>query len=77
MGVLDGTKVKIVISLGTTNLSEKLKYAMQNDIPCLRIEWVHDSVKAGYALPFANYLIKSTQACSTPEKSTSIEFIYF
>ena len=69
MGVLDGTKVKIVITLETTSLSDKLRYAMQNNIPCLKIEWVYESVEAGYSLPFANYLIKSTQASSTPEKT--------
>ncbi|XP_023318938.1 DNA topoisomerase 2-binding protein 1-A isoform X3 [Trichogramma pretiosum] len=73
MGILDGTKVKIVITVETSGLSDKLKYAMQNGIPCLEIKWVYDSLDAGYALPFSNYLIKSTQACSTPEKKGAQE----
>lgn len=74
MGVLDGTKVKIVITSEVNSSSEKLKYAVQNNIPCLKVEWVYESVEAGYSLPFANYLIKSTQACSTPEKTTGKHF---
>ncbi|XP_011498023.1 PREDICTED: DNA topoisomerase 2-binding protein 1-A [Ceratosolen solmsi marchali] len=70
MGVLDGTKVKVVITSETSSLSEKLKYAMQNNIPCLKVEWVYDSLEAGYSLPFSNYVIKYTQACSTPEKAS-------
>jgi hypothetical protein len=80
MGVLDGTKVKVVITSETSSISEKLKYAMQNNIPCLKLEWVYDSLEAGYSLPFSNYVIKSTQACSTPEKSSSIKInkhLYF
>ncbi|XP_058791574.1 DNA topoisomerase 2-binding protein 1 isoform X2 [Phymastichus coffea] len=73
MGILDGTKVKIVITVETNSLSEKLKYAMQNDIPCLKLEWVHDSIATGYSLPFIKYVIKSTQACSTPEKCSDLE----
>lgn len=70
MGVLDGSKIKIVITLETSKLSDKLKYAMQNNIPCLKVEWIYESIQAGYSLPITNYQIKSTQACSTPEKST-------
>lgn len=71
MGVLDGSKVKLVITVETKSLSDKLKFAMQNEIPCLKVEWVHDSVEAGYSLPPGKYLITSTQACSTPEKLSS------
>lgn len=73
MGVLDGTKVKVVITVKTSSLSEKLKYAMQNNIPCLRVEWVYESIKAGHSLPFNDFIIKSTQASSTPEKSASMD----
>ncbi|XP_023248158.1 DNA topoisomerase 2-binding protein 1 [Copidosoma floridanum] len=71
MGILDGTKIKIVIAVKSSTPSEKLKYAMQNNIPCLNIDWIYDSVKAGYSLPFKKYLIESTQACSTPEKNAA------
>ncbi|XP_016844726.1 DNA topoisomerase 2-binding protein 1-A [Nasonia vitripennis] len=77
MGVLDGSKIKIVITLETSKLSDKLKYAMQNNIPCLKVEWIYESIEAGYSLPITNYQIKSTQACSTPEKSTVNEPLNF
>ncbi|XP_043677454.1 DNA topoisomerase 2-binding protein 1 isoform X1 [Vespula pensylvanica] len=68
MGPLDGLKVKIVVAPENSSLTDKLKFAMQNNIACLKPEWVYESLKLGYALPFNNYLIKSTKACSTPEK---------
>ncbi|KAI4486795.1 hypothetical protein M0804_006165 [Polistes exclamans] len=73
MGPLDGLKVKIVIAPENSSLTDKLTFAMQNNIPCLKPEWVYESVKIGYALPFNNYLIKSTKACSTPEKMRACE----
>ncbi|KAL6258449.1 hypothetical protein P5V15_010405 [Pogonomyrmex californicus] len=68
MGPLDGTKVRVVLASENGPLSDKLKYAMENDIACLRIDWVYESIKVGYALPFRNFIIKSVKACSTPEK---------
>ncbi|XP_035738544.1 DNA topoisomerase 2-binding protein 1-A-like isoform X1 [Vespa mandarinia] len=73
MGPLDGLKVKIVVAPENSSLTDKLKFAMQNNIACLKPEWVYESLKLGYALPFNNYLIKSTKACSTPEKSKAHE----
>lgn len=72
MGPLDGLKVKIVVAPENSSLTDKLKFAMQNNIACLKPEWVYESLKVGYALPFNNYLIKSTKACSTPEKLKGI-----
>ncbi|KAJ8681698.1 hypothetical protein QAD02_017490 [Eretmocerus hayati] len=69
MGVLDGGKVRVVITSESSGASEKLKFAMQNKIPCLKVEWVYDSIRAESSLPFSDYLIEATQACSTPEKS--------
>lgn len=69
MGVLDGTKVKIVLAPEHCPLSDKLKYAKENNIACLRVDWAYESVKAGYSLPFKDFLITSTNSCSTPEKS--------
>ncbi|KAF3420403.1 hypothetical protein E2986_06198 [Frieseomelitta varia] len=69
MGPLDGTKVKVVLAPENSPISEKLKYAKQTNIACLTPDWVYESIKVGYALPFKNYLIKSLKASSTPEKS--------
>ncbi|XP_050451407.1 DNA topoisomerase 2-binding protein 1-A isoform X2 [Cataglyphis hispanica] len=69
MGPLDGTKVRVVLAPENGPMSDKLKYAMDNDIACLKPDWVHESIKVGYALPFHNFIIKSVKACSTPEKS--------
>lgn len=69
MGPLDGTKVKVVLAPENSPISEKLKYAKQTNIACLTPNWVYESIKVGYALPFKNYLIKSLKASSTPEKS--------
>lgn len=71
MGPLDGTKVTVVVAKEYSTSSEKLKYAMQNNIPCLRVDWVTKSVAAGYALPFNDYVITPTvKPTSTPEKGT-------
>lgn len=72
MGPLDGAKVRVVIASEDGPLSNKLKYAMDNDIACLKISWVYESIKVGYALPFRNFLIESTKASSTPEKQHSM-----
>ncbi|XP_072746156.1 DNA topoisomerase 2-binding protein 1-A isoform X2 [Anoplolepis gracilipes] len=68
MGPLDGTKVRVVLASENGPMSDKLKYAMDNDIACLKPDWIHESIKVGYALPFYNFIIKSVKACSTPEK---------
>lgn len=68
MGPLDGAKVRIVIASENGPLSDKLKYAMDNGIACLKINWVYESIKVGYALPFRHFLIESSKASSTPEK---------
>lgn len=71
MGPLDGTKVRVVLASERGPLSDKLKYAMENNIPCLKSNWVYESIKVGYALPFRDFIIKSVKACSTPEKPNS------
>ncbi|KAL0125656.1 hypothetical protein PUN28_004619 [Cardiocondyla obscurior] len=69
MGPLDGTKVRLVLASETGPISDKLKYALANNIPCLKLNWVYESIKVGYALPFSNFVIKSVNASSTPERS--------
>ncbi|KOC70830.1 DNA topoisomerase 2-binding protein 1-A [Habropoda laboriosa] len=73
MGHLDGAKVKVVLALENCPISEKLKYAKQANIPCLTPNWVYESIKVGYALPFKDYIIKSLKAYSTPDKSNVYE----
>ncbi|XP_015431486.1 PREDICTED: DNA topoisomerase 2-binding protein 1 [Dufourea novaeangliae] len=73
MGALDGSKVKVVLAPEKSPISEKLKYAKQANIACLTPNWVYESVKVGYALPFKDFLIKSLKACSTPEKSHAFD----
>ncbi|XP_015595302.1 DNA topoisomerase 2-binding protein 1-A isoform X2 [Cephus cinctus] len=77
MGALDGSKVKVVLAPENSALSDKLKYALQNNIPCVKSEWIYESIKKGYALPFNDFLIKSTKACSTPDKSQGNETLNF
>ncbi|TGZ37603.1 DNA topoisomerase 2-binding protein 1 [Temnothorax longispinosus] len=75
MGPLDGTKVRVVLASESGPLSDKLKYAKENSIPCLRPDWVYESIKVGYALPFRNFIIKSVKTCSTPEKPNTRELL--
>ncbi|XP_012219736.2 DNA topoisomerase 2-binding protein 1 isoform X1 [Linepithema humile] len=77
MGPLDGSKVRVVVTSENGPLSDKLKYAMNNDIACLKPDWVYESIKIGYALPFRDFIIKSNKACSTPEKLNSRETLNF
>ncbi|XP_043282964.1 DNA topoisomerase 2-binding protein 1 [Venturia canescens] len=69
MGALDGSKVKVVLAPLNCSLTDKLRYARDNNIACLNVEWVTKSISAGYALPFTEYLVLSTKGCSTPDKS--------
>ncbi|XP_076653820.1 mutagen-sensitive 101 [Halictus rubicundus] len=73
MGALDGSKVKVLLAAENSPLSEKLKYAKQANIACLVPNWVYASIQVGYALPFKDFLIKSLNACSTPEKLNAHE----
>nr|XP_012145489.1 PREDICTED: DNA topoisomerase 2-binding protein 1 [Megachile rotundata]XP_012145498.1 PREDICTED: DNA topoisomerase 2-binding protein 1 [Megachile rotundata] len=73
MGPLDGAKVKVVLAPVNSPISDKLKYAKQANIACLTPDWVYESIKVGYALPFKNYLITSLKVSSTPEKSNVYE----
>lgn len=77
MGALDGTKVKILIAPENSSASAKLKFALENNIACVKPDWVTQSIEKGYALPFSEFLIDSTcsKACSTPEASHG-SFIY-
>ena len=75
MGGLDGAVVKIVLAPEKSILSEKIKYARQNNIACLKVDWVYKSISAGYALPFKSFLIESARQCSTPEKSQGVQCI--
>lgn len=79
MGTLDGNRTKVVItsSDSSNNTSEKLKFAMQNKITCVNLDWVYDSYKNGYALPSKNYTIKVKNSSSTPERSTGLILIVF
>lgn len=73
-GPLDGTRVKIVLAKEYSTISEKIKYAMQNSIPCLKYEWVKKSLQANYALPYSSFIIspdENKQKSSTPEKNSS------
>ncbi|XP_057320530.1 DNA topoisomerase 2-binding protein 1-A isoform X3 [Microplitis mediator] len=73
MGPLDGTKVTAVITNEYSTNSDKIKYAMTHNLPCIKRDWVVKSVEAGYALPFNDYLItpKGTLKCSTPESGST------
>lgn len=68
MGSLDGDKVKIVLAPENSILSEKLKFAFQNNIQCVRTDWIKDSIEQGHALPFSGYSVNPSTGCSTPER---------
>ncbi|KAK0171066.1 hypothetical protein PV328_008830 [Microctonus aethiopoides] len=62
-----------VLVASDNSLSEKFKFALRNNIACLKFEWVIESVNAGYALPMHNYLITLAPRalCSTPENGST------
>ncbi|XP_015119451.1 DNA topoisomerase 2-binding protein 1 isoform X2 [Diachasma alloeum] len=74
MGPLDGQKVKILIAKEYTTMSDKIRFAMANSIPCLKPDWVKKSIEVGYALPFNEFLISPSHKnkCSTPEKGSQL-----
>ncbi|KAK0080938.1 hypothetical protein PV325_013078, partial [Microctonus aethiopoides] len=77
MGPLDGTKVEVVLAPDNSSLNEKIKFALQNNIACLKFEWVIKSVNAGYALPFNNYLITAAlRALSSTLENASTQIIH-
>ncbi|XP_033225645.1 DNA topoisomerase 2-binding protein 1 isoform X2 [Belonocnema kinseyi] len=72
MGHLDGSKTNILLASEKSALTEKLRFALNKEIPCLKYQWVMDSIEAGYALPFENYVIhNATKASSTPERTNA------
>lgn len=73
-GQLDGARVKIVLAKEYSTISEKINYAMQTNIACLRCEWVDESLKENYALPFSKFIIspsENKQKSSTPERNST------
>ncbi|XP_034950082.1 DNA topoisomerase 2-binding protein 1 isoform X2 [Chelonus insularis] len=72
MGDLDGSKVKLVIAKEYISSSAKLKFAFQNNIPCVKIEWLFKCIDVGYSLPIADYIItpSSKAMSSTPERGS-------
>lgn len=59
----------LILNHGQEN-SEKYKVAIQRNKQCLTPEWIIDSNKTGYALPFENYKVQSNLKISTPNKSS-------
>ncbi|XP_011313192.1 DNA topoisomerase 2-binding protein 1 isoform X2 [Fopius arisanus] len=70
MGPLDGRKVKLLITDEYTTMSDKIKFALANDIPCVTSNWIKKSIEVGYALPFNEFIISPSTKCSTPEKGS-------
>lgn len=70
-GHLDALETNILITSEKGTMTEKLKFALQKELACLRYPWITDSIKAGFALPFENYLVSSSNACSTPERTNA------
>ena len=54
---------------------DKYKYARLKNIPCIRLEWLYDSLEAKYALPEDDYLIDNDESVekifSNDNESTS------
>ncbi|XP_044585283.1 DNA topoisomerase 2-binding protein 1-A isoform X2 [Cotesia glomerata] len=74
MGPLDGSKVTTVITNEFSTKSEKIKYAITHNLPCIKQEWVFKSAEVGYALPYHDYLItpnNNSMKCSTPEPGST------
>lgn len=64
--VLAKTDILVCGDSGSTT-SEKLKAVRKSRrVVCVTLNWIYDSVKAGYSLPFENYTIKIST--STPTK---------
>ncbi|XP_051154922.1 DNA topoisomerase 2-binding protein 1 isoform X2 [Leptopilina boulardi] len=70
-GDLDGSQTNILITSERGTMTKKLQFALQKDIACLRYPWITDSIKAGHALAFEDYLVTSSNACSTPERTNA------
>lgn len=58
----------LILNSGQQN-SEKYKVAIQRNKQCLTPEWIIESAKSGYALPFEDYKIVPNLKISTPVKT--------
>ncbi|KAJ8669240.1 hypothetical protein QAD02_000499 [Eretmocerus hayati] len=65
---LNAAEVKLVIISKECAVSSKVKFAMQNQIPCVGIEWIRESVNAGFSLPICNYLMRALPTGSSTGK---------
>lgn len=52
------TKIDVLIVGKRTTYNAKFQKAQECMIPCLDVKWIHDSVKANYALPYKEYFVK-------------------
>lgn len=53
--------VQILISGEHTDNTEKMRLAVENDVPCVSIKWIMRSTEVGYALPYRDFLIVPSQ----------------
>lgn len=57
----------LVCGESSSTTSEKLEAARKSRrVVCVTLNWIYDSIKAGYSLPYENYILKA--ATSTPTK---------
>lgn len=78
-GEFSSGNIDVVIAKRNASETPKIKAALNQGKECLCVEWIHESVTRGAALPVENYLIdlQAKKTTSTPEKrlnDTSIEF---
>lgn len=68
--------VNILILNENGKSSAKFKAASKGKKPCLTPQWVFESVKKGFALPFEEYIVQGEVRVSTPKKNapTNPEF---
>ena len=63
--------IDIVIANENSAYTDKIKHAVESNIPCLKVQWIFDSIEEGHCLPYANYLMKLSEETSNSSINNS------
>lgn len=76
MGDLKLDTVNLVLTPENSPISQKLKYAKVANITCLTLNWLYESIKVGYALPFRYYIFQTVKQDYSSRRSNGKKYLF-
>lgn len=76
MSALDLDRVNVVLTPENSPINYKLEYAKEADIICLTLNWLYESIKVGYALPFRYYIFQTVKQRYSSRRSNGKKYLF-